>query len=403
MKNFFTTNIGLKALSFIFALISWYYVIIAVNPEVIRIYSIKLDVYDRSDEYEYTNIPEKVNVEVRGRRLDLIRLFKEKPFPVQTFINLKKTSNSKKIFVKTKKLVSFTDFEISKTFPSFVNVTSNRLSEKTFSVKYTILGSPASGYKVGKPRIEPEKITVLALEKKLNKLLSVMAKIDITGASQDISNEVKVNFLDINGESISGIKVRGNEYVNINIPIRKWPEKSINVKASIIGSEPSGYQFISATSQPGEILGRGPVEKLDNISSLLLDPIDITGITNERKFQVACGVDPDLKIIGTNIVNVTVKILPKVIKKIFKDIKVSLINVSGDKNFVISPDTIDIIVEGPESKVMKIVKNETIRAQIDVRKVFPGTDVIPVIIFSEKTADFNVVDVPKVKIRVDQK
>lgn len=398
MKNFLTTNLGLKVLSLVFSLIAWYYVIIVVNPTVIRVFKINLDTYDARFDYEYRGIPKRVEVEVVGRRLDLIQLFKSPPYPVQAYVDLHGIDGVSDIYVKTKKLVSFENFTISGPKPRKIHLEAVKLQEREIRPKYTILGSPQAGYMAGEPTISPDRVRVLGTNEALERLRFVMATFDISGATAEITREVSLALLDARGEAIGGIRVLPEAKVKVVVPIKKWPEKKVVLRAPITGKEPEGYEFVSARVEPVEVTVRGPAAELSTLEALVLDPVDITGVTGEKTFRAKYGFGSSkLNVIGKPGILVRVLVRPVIGEKVLADIPVRVTNAPPNSAYGPVPPTVSVTLEGMKILLSGITV-EGARAVIDARKAVPGTMVTPEIQIPGLPAGMTIKSVDKVKL-----
>lgn len=398
MKNFLTANPGLKVLSLIFALIAWYYVIIVVNPTVIRVFKINLDTYDARLDYDYRGIPKRVDVEVVGRRLDLIQLFKSPPYPVQAYVDLHGIDGVTDIYVKTKKLVSFENFTISGPKPRKIHVEAVKLQEREIRPKYTVLGSPRSGYMRGDPSITPDRVRVLGTQEALERLRFVMATFDISGATHEITGQVPLTLLDARGEAIGGMKILPEPKVKLTVPIWKWPEKKVAVRTPIIGKEPPGYEFVSARAEPVEVTVRGLASDLASLENLVLDPVDITGITNEKIIKAKYGFEAsNLQVIGEPGIIVKIIVRPVIGELVLPDIPVRVTNVPSNSNYDPVPPVVSVTVEGMKIFLLGVT-SEGARAVIDARKAVPGTMVTPEVHIPGLPRGMRIKAVDKVKL-----
>lgn len=60
---------------------------------------------------------------------------------------------------------------------------------------------------------------------------------------------------------------------------------------------PDGYRVRAYTVEPNKTLIRGPEERLKNISRVMLDPVDLSGVVSEAEFQTHVNVgDPQVKL-----------------------------------------------------------------------------------------------------------
>jgi YbbR domain-containing protein len=62
---------------------------------------------------------------------------------------------------------------------------------------------------------------------------------------------------------------------------------------SIFVKTPDGYRVGSTVIEPDKLWIRGPEERVNNISQVLTDPVDLTGVVSQKEFRTRVNVgDP---------------------------------------------------------------------------------------------------------------
>ena len=70
---------------------------------------------------------------------------------------------------------------------------------------------------------------------------------------------------------------------------------------------PEGYRVGAAAAEPAKVRVRGPEDRLTNISNVMTDPIDLTGVVSQKQFHTRINVgDPQVRLESPADVNVTV-------------------------------------------------------------------------------------------------
>jgi len=72
--------------------------------------------------------------------------------------------------------------------------------------------------------------------------------------------------------------------------------RGVTIKPVFIKT-PSGYHIGSAAIEPTKVQIRGPEERVNNISEVMTDPIDLTGVVSEKTFRTRVNVgDPLIRL-----------------------------------------------------------------------------------------------------------
>lgn len=188
-----------------------------------------------------------------------------------------------------------------------------------------------------------------------------------------------------------GIDVMRIQPSNITLLLDRLIEKNLPIKADVTGVPLSGFELTEISFEPQDMLVSGPQGVLKDESTLVTEPIDVTGLKAPVTRQVSLALKPEiLERMGETVVSARIVINEKSIAKTIKDIPIEIL---GDKTMgatglpKISPDKITVHALVPLSLNSKDTDIKTlIQASVVTESLPPGKHSVPVDI----TADENI-------------
>ncbi len=97
----------------------------------------------------------------------------------------------------------------------------------------------------------------------------------------------------------SQVTLRFDQLSTRTVPIRAV---SVNI--------PDGYRVVAAMVDPAAVRIRGPQERVNNVSKVMTDPVDLTGVVSQKEFHTRINLgDPQIRLESP--ADVTVKVTPR--------------------------------------------------------------------------------------------
>jgi YbbR domain-containing protein len=209
MLKTITENWVLKLLSLVLALILWFFVMGEQKLE--RSYAVPLELKNMPAGMMVANeIPSHIEVRIAGPRTLLMNLQTE---DIGISVNLKDLQPGLTTFKRLEENVDLPGpLKVTRVSPSYVDIKLERIRSRLVPVEVTVTGEPADGYRVGKIRVNPEKVMVEGAESEIAGIDTVPTEaVDVTGASADIVTAVPLNFLGkfshLKGETIAEVQL----------------------------------------------------------------------------------------------------------------------------------------------------------------------------------------------------
>jgi YbbR domain-containing protein len=224
----------------------------------------------------------------------------------------------------------------------------------------TIATPPLNGIEV---RIRGPESAIKALsDQKLGYVL------DLSGV------DVGVKSIAINQDQIllsKGISIIKTNPAFLTVKVEKEIKTELPVKVILSGKPATGYLVANTVAKPLSVILRGPENVIDPMEGVLTKPIDIKGLSESFKKEIALDLPKDIEIIApSNIIIAEIFIEEKIISKKFHDILIG----GKDTSYVysISPKAIDIEVKGPVNIIDKLNNEKGINVYVDLKGLTPG-------------------------------
>ncbi len=191
---------------------------------------------------------------------------------------------------------------------------------------------------------------------------------DLSGISAGV-NSIQVNLDNIRlPEGVLIIKINPSVFT---INVDKEIYKKVPITITFSGKLPSSFFIADAIVKPSSIILRGPEKTLHTMENVMTKPVDINGVTESFKKEIALDLDKYIDIVfPSGIIQAEIFIKEKMAtKKIYK------IPVKGKNTryaYSISPPTIDIEIKGPVNILEKLKTKNDIKVYVDLKGLKPG-------------------------------
>ena len=302
MKPSNISNFKIKVICLIIAFFVWVYVMIDIDP---------VDTRDLSSvEVNITNIEElnnqslilspnqklEASVKLKGKRSIIAKKIKDGIILQTTIDNAKIGENISKITVNSDN----SDISYSIT-PSSLSLNIEEYISKSEKIQVYSVGQLAENTVIDSLHLSKDKVTISGPKSLIDKLVKVEAKIDLENSKVSLSKWVKLNFLDINGNEISGLF---SDYSDILVTVSVKKEKSVPIYADI-QNDKANYNMglLNLTVSPQEIKIKGTESDIEKIDKISTKPISLTKILQDHSIKVEPNLPTNIK---SNVKSVTV-------------------------------------------------------------------------------------------------
>ena len=373
-----------KILSFLLALFVsiglWFYAVTVVNPnDTARISDIKVRIVG-TGELTSNNLMltggegQTVTVEISGRRSDLKEL----------------NSSSLEAIADVSNIDRPGEYEVSWTLDppstvasgdiSLVSASSNKIKVKVSEYKerpeipvtVEYVGEPASGYVRDPATLSNETLAVSGPSEEVGKIDHAIVTVDLTDATNNISEDMEYRFVDKEGEelSVSEFVSVSTPTVRVTVPVLAY--KQVNLKVKLIAGGGATEEDVTCTIDPSTIGVTGSEEALRNLDDIEILEIDLGKIVGAKTWTIT----PDLPAGVTNrATDSTVKILLRfngLTTKSFTVPCASITRLNDDETMGFGEQSVVIQVRG-RSEAVNALSVEDIKITADMKNDYDPT------------------------------
>jgi Uncharacterized protein conserved in bacteria len=366
----FRRNLGLKLISFLFAILFWLFVMNqGATDKLLADQTLTIPLVANGLPQNMVVMTQLPLVRVRVQGINPSANIKD----IYAQIDLSggvPGERSYVIKVNTPPGTNVVDFQ-----PSSINLLLNTVEEKTVPVVVTVTGTPADGYQAGPALVRPSAVNVRGPSSILGTLDKVTTEISATGAKDTIEVSRPVSFQDKEGKPIFGPNPSADilsaypSTVDVIVPImaKGLSSKMIPLRVTSSGTPAQGKALRSLIPSPASVEVLGTPQALKGFDSLNLGPVDISNLAEDKTFQIPADkvtLPQGVTFFDGTTLSVIAQIGSGVIQKGISGVPVQIRNVGTGLEIDQAVLPVDITVEGL-SDVLKNLTVDQIQLWVD--------------------------------------
>lgn len=300
MKKRLTHNIGLKIVAALFAAFLWLIVVNIDNPIATRDFK-NIEVTVQHDEviknagktYQTTAETKVVTVTVRAKRsvLDKIRAENIKAVADMRQLNLK-TLVPIKVYI-----TGFEGrYESAYTNPANLQINIEASASKNFPVSVTTVGTLRDGYAIGELTPDPGKIEIGGSESIVGRIDRVVAKVDVSGLSEDTSLPAELILYDADNNVLDQKTLStnlGSQDVSVQVTLLNTKTVPLKFSDSAIDTL-KGYSVSEVSFEPNAVLVAGEKDVIDKLDQIDIPAVALKQESISEKTEVVVDITPYL-------------------------------------------------------------------------------------------------------------
>jgi YbbR domain-containing protein len=253
-------------------------------------------------------------------------------------------------------------------------------------VELDIRGTVARGHTQGTPLIDPPFITVSGPASAVEQLSTIRLTVFLNNARESQLYSPQLIFYDLQGRvtSTRDLTLSADE-VEVTIPISEsagFAEKFITVAR--VGQPASGYRLLNVTVEPSSVFVTGPPTQLEALTRVETEQVDITGLTESTRLQVALDLPEGIRLDQDQEIFVNIEIEPRFDTASFRR-DVEILGLGPELEVTeINPEDVRVIFFGPVLTLEALLETD-IRIIVDLFELEAGTyTVIPEVEYPEQ-------------------
>ena len=221
----------------------------------------------------FTGDQTMASVTVTGNRATLGQVT-ESDLTVTASANSVSTTGNYTLPVSAAKTNPSSNFQISNSTPSSINVVVDYFKENSFSIQDGVVFNVKEGY-YGSTSMAYNQITISGPQTEVMKIKKVVARANVSGElTESVDVNAEIVLFDENDNELPK-KLLTMSFDTIVVNINVLPEKTVPLKPVFI-NKPSGLEITEdmIKLEPPEILIAGPADALDNVKYVNIEAID---------------------------------------------------------------------------------------------------------------------------------
>lgn len=362
--------------SILLAVVIWFYMMVNINPIVrttimnVPVSFVNEDTLAGRQVMLMEPTSATVDVEVTGRQSDVYSLKAE---DIMASVDLKGYgSGGYQIPVEIEKGSTYTIQDYS---PKTIYFVMDAIVAKQVPVAVEFMGSPRTQFKVLKPVIEPEMITVEGPSQMIADVTYALARVDVAGKDKDFQSVVTYSVVNDQQEEVLGVS-HAPATVRVNAEVELT--KEVKIEPVLEGSLLEGYALSKVVLEPETLVIQGDPDRVNLMESIETMPIDIDLLSQTTEREVPLNLSNGVRPANGDqvIARIEIEPLQQSVIEIESD-RVEFYQVGEGLRAFTNPHTISVTVQAPQS-VIESFDQRDLRLYVNLQDIVPGVYKVPI-------------------------
>lgn len=395
-------NLSTMLLSFILALIVWGSAVTSADPNQERVYLIPIEIIGQETNVEIMNeVPEQMTMTLFAPITILDEINSENS-NLRAWIDLSGLDRgSHTLEVQYSLPADIRPLRLVEVSPKSVEISIEQLVSKTLPINREVLGEPALGYQLGGVTWSAEEVIVSGHMFEVEKVVSVEAKLDVAGETEDIQKSITLRPLNENNNLVTGVTLTP-ERINVTQTVTlQGGYRNMVVRVVTVGQVAEGYRQTNITVSPPNVLVFSPdVEMIKGLPGFVeTEELDISGGVDDIETILSLNLPEGVSVIGDP--NVLVQVgIAAIYGSISLTRPVELIGVLPGLVATVSPDILEIIVYGP-MPMLPSLTDVDVRVVVDLTGLDEGVyQIKPEVIILPDQVELQVISPDTVEVTI---
>ncbi|HIQ83870.1 MAG TPA: hypothetical protein IAA52_12330 [Candidatus Pullichristensenella stercorigallinarum] len=382
-------NLGLKLLSLLLAILLWSYVV-SSNPSITRTKDINgLTAYLTNE--STLNANRLALSEDPSEALENISVRLEVPqssYALASAENVQITldlSSVRSAGTQEVALSATTTYgRVLKILPESVTLEFEAYDSRSVPVNASVTGEQMENTWYNINRLNPEELVISGPSSVVQTIASAYVYVDVTGRDTSYVTAARFALLDYNGEEVPQTLLSSSSS-SVTVGVDVYPTKELPISTDIEdvvqGTPAEGYEVTSVTIQPEAVTVAADQELLDNLTELLIQPVDVSGLSQTFSQRTRIATLTDFQDISTEQVYVTVAI-EEIQQSAWAEVNLTFVNIPDDMSCTFTSADFRALITGPASRVQALVESG-VEAVVDVSGLSAGEYTLPITVDAE--------------------
>ena len=387
IKSFFTKNMALKVIAFVFAMLLWGYVLTDQKPLREKDVPNVATSFDGEAELiaqgfcvrgDRNEILQDVTVKVRTQITNYAYVT---PSSIVASISLRNISEAREYDLPIQATVTSALGVVQSITPATVKVEIDKLVTKTVPITTTFSGELPEGYWPDMDALTTtSRLDITGPKTDISTITHGECVVDLSEKTTTIYSTFDVTFYDKNNNVVSSDIIIGTLPTStVRLPIYPIKNVPVDVESSLVGADnlAANHEIIKAVSTPETVRLVGDQATLDKIDTIALEPIAINGLDSTMTVSGTLIVPDGVRLLDSTAVSVLLEVREMVITQTFEQLEIQVHGRQSGGKVSLNIPAGDLIVEGRYSLVSMLSRSD-VQLFVDVTGLTPGVYKLPV-------------------------
>ena len=416
LKSFFTKNLALKIIAFVFAMLLWGYVLTDQKPMREKEITNVTTSFDGEAELiaqgfcvrgDRSEILQDVTVKVRTQITNYAYVTSSS---IIASINLRNISEAREYDLPIQASVTSSLGVVQTITPATVRVEIDKLVTKTIPITTTFTGTLPDGYWADMEALSTTtRLDITGPQTDISTITHGECVVDLSDRISTIYSTYDVKFYDKNNNVVSSdIMIGTLPTSTVRLPIYPVKNVPVDVDNSLVGADnlAANHEIIKAVATPATVRLVGDQATLDQIDKITMEPIAVNGLDSTMTVSGTLIVPDGVRLIDNTTVSVLLEVREMVITQTFEQLEIQVHGNTGRANISLGIPAADLTVEGRYSLVSMLSRSD-VQLFVDVTGLTPGVYKLPISILvrdADATIELTTtLSVAEVTVTIDQK
>jgi YbbR domain-containing protein len=349
-------------LSLILAIFIWSVAVRDSDPDDNLQLELPVQVIGRPAEHTVTGIPDSIGLGVRGPGSIINQLGRDDFVAELDLTNVGPGETAVPINVR----YNVDTVELVWQVPQETTVLIERLVTKEVPVRLDAEGGVARGYIMGEPFLDPATISVSGVASRVDAVAEARVTVFLDNPQEDVVETRRPIFYDQQGNitSVNALDVNTDEVV-VTVPVDQlagFAAKPIIVNWE--GEPAQGYRLLDVRVEPDSVLVTGSPTRLESLTRVQTEPIDISGLRESRTMQVALDLPAGIELDEVQPVFVEIEIEPILTSSVIRKTP-EIRALPEGLTVTLDVEEVRVFLFGPLDKLDSLVEDD-VRVTVDL-------------------------------------
>ena len=286
--------------------------------------------------------------------------------------------------------------------PASISLILEPLAFAEVPVAVILIGQPAPTYRLGGVVSQPTTATIRGPASWVSRVTKASSELSVQGVSAPLSQTVGLIPVDASGQEVPNVDMQPRQ-ARLSVGVEQIAGfRDLTVKVELTGTQASGYRLVGVDVTPLSVTAVGAPATLATLDGFAAtEPIDITGAKEAFEQDAEFALPPDVGLFGQQTVRVRIKIEP-IVGSLTVPILPTPIDLAPNLIARVSPETVDVILEGPLPILDSIDIEQDVQVILDLAGLGLGTHQVEPLIETPAGVSVKSVLPPTVQVTIER-